>query len=323
MSTPVSVSPAHPSRPALGPYSNVTSISEVPVKARSRFLVAAVAPAILFLLLVGPPALAQGAPGIEKNKCLATKNKCASKVLAGLLKCRELCQKTPAKCGQVQLDCEAKVRAKFDGGETPEKGCFAKAEAKATLAKPDSICATTGDTTAFGEELEAVTAELLDRLEGTPPPSCGDGVVNVAGEQCDGDDLDGYSCSSFGRDGPLGCDGTCRFDAARCFDCTASGGASEGGACWFLGGSGQSCATACAAVGLSYDEATRTFAGSEGTNGNCAAVLSSFSIGFSGGGPNVGVGCVQESGLGAGRDKAPTTAAASCPICKRACACAP
>ncbi len=46
-----------------------------------------------------------------------------------------------------------------------------------------------------------------------------------------------------------------------------------GGACWFLGFGGESCDTACADVGLAYDPATETYAGSGGTLLQCDAVL--------------------------------------------------
>ena len=50
-------------------------------------------------------------------------------------------------------------------------------------------------------------------------------------------------------------------------------GIEVGGACWFLGALGESCTDVCGATGFPYDEATRTFAGSEGTAGNCTLVL--------------------------------------------------
>jgi hypothetical protein len=46
---------------------------------------------------------------------------------------------------------------------------------------------------------------------------CGDGVVNV-GEQCDGDDLNGFTCADLGyAGGELACDPvTCTYDASNC-----------------------------------------------------------------------------------------------------------
>lgn len=50
------------------------------------------------------------------------------------------------------------------------------------------------------------------------------------------------------------------------------GGAKFADACWYLAAIGQSCAELCASYG-GYNEATRTVAGSEGTDSNCATVM--------------------------------------------------
>ena len=50
-------------------------------------------------------------------------------------------------------------------------------------------------------------------------------------------------------------------------------GAIVGGAVWYLGAAGQTCATVCAAHG-GYNTATRDYAGSGGTLSQCSAVLS-------------------------------------------------
>ena len=56
---------------------------------------------------------------------------------------------------------------------------------------------------------------------------CGNGVVDI-GEQCDGDDLNGFSCMDLGYDaGDLACDPvTCTYDASGC---TTDGGTTGGG----------------------------------------------------------------------------------------------
>lgn len=125
----------------------------------------------LAALLLSLPHLvhAQGTPGVEPNKCLAGKMKCVTKKIAGHLKCRELCQKMPdKKCGQAQVDCEQKVRDKFDGGDAPEKGCFAKLEAKGERdgAKPDQVCRRSDDSAEMEQEVDAAVWELIARLEG-------------------------------------------------------------------------------------------------------------------------------------------------------------
>lgn len=48
-------------------------------------------------------------------------------------------------------------------------------------------------------------------------PGCGDGAIDVPGEQCDGNDLGGATCTSLGfAGGILACDGSCTFDTASC-----------------------------------------------------------------------------------------------------------
>jgi hypothetical protein len=88
--------------------------------------------------------------------------------------------------------------------------------------------------------------------------------------------------------------------------------ASVGGSCWYLGEAEASCADVCASHG-GYSEATRTYAGSAGSNGNCAAVLSA--LGLSGGVTNViaaeGVGCSNWPGFSFRVESPETTASAS------------
>ena len=91
-----------------------------------------------------------GVPGVDPNKCLAGKNKCVRKKMSALLKCRALCEKSPKRCGQAQLDCEAKAKRKFDGGDRPERSCFAKVEARQNPARPDTICTKLGDAAGDG-----------------------------------------------------------------------------------------------------------------------------------------------------------------------------
>ena len=48
-------------------------------------------------------------------------------------------------------------------------------------------------------------------------PACGDGSIDVPGEQCDVSDVGGGSCASLGfAGGALACDGSCAFDTASC-----------------------------------------------------------------------------------------------------------
>jgi hypothetical protein len=100
------------------------------------------------------------------------------------------------------------------------------------------------------------------------------------------------------------------------------------GACWYQAPD-TSCGAICNFVGLRYSEATRTFAGSDGTEANCDAVLAAF--GGGGGATDADCESVGLSGLGCfvGTEfpltarcvVPPTTAAASETGAIRACAC--
>jgi len=162
---------------------------------------------------------AQGLPGVDANKCLSAKNKCVSKKLVGLLRCREKCQKRPGRCGQVQTDCEAKVMKKFDGGAEPTKGCFAKVESKENPAKPDTICTTVNDTVAMEARVDGFVNGTIAILEGGAAAECGNGVVD-AGEDCDLGTLAGGTCDSATASaqpyGTLSCGAGCVFDTSGC-----------------------------------------------------------------------------------------------------------
>jgi hypothetical protein len=107
------------------------------------------------------------------------------------------------------------------------------------------------------------------------------------------------------------------------FDCAGAGGVEVGGFCWFASVIKQSCNQACGAVNLQYDDATRTYAGSDGTNQQCAAVLDPLGLLFTAVNP---VPCSEGAGCGADalslRCVAPaTTATSTIPGFNRACAC--
>ncbi len=99
-----------------------------------------------------------------------------------------------------------------------------------------------------------------------------------------------------------------------------------GDACWFTGELGQSCDQVCASEGLVYDDATRTVAGSDGTDANCLAILDHFmfpSTWLGGVACEVGIGCssMPIEFLSARCTSPPTTADAHGPGVVRICAC--
>ncbi len=78
------------------------------------------------------------------------------------------------------------------------------------------------------------------------------------------------------------------------------GGSDVGGVCWYFGADGASCDATCAGVGMASHVATRTYAGSDGTDANCQAVAEAVgAVGsFLGSAPcpgGPGLGCVDTS----------------------------
>lgn len=102
------------------------------------------------------------------------------------------------------------------------------------------------------------------------------------------------------------------------------------GACWYPAPD-TSCSAICSLAGLPYSSATRTFAGSDGTNANCAAVIAALgetvtitdtdctSLGISG----VGCAVFTEFALSVRCVTPPTTADALELDTARVCACLP
>jgi len=125
------------------------------VLSRSAVLGIPVLAALLVFVATGS---AQG-----PNKCLAGKNKCASKKIAGLLKCHAKAEKTNTAVDPI---CTQKVTDKFDGGAVPAKGCFAKLEVK-----NDGPCVTTNDTSAVETTVDNNVSTIVTQLDpGFPAP---------------------------------------------------------------------------------------------------------------------------------------------------------
>jgi hypothetical protein len=113
------------------------------------------------LLAFGAVANAQG-----PNKCLAGKNKCASKKMQGLLKCHAKAEKDGVPVDPL---CTGKAIGKFDGGTVPTKGCFAKLEIK-----NDGPCLTNADTSAMENKVDAFVTDVVSELDPNPAPDQND-----------------------------------------------------------------------------------------------------------------------------------------------------
>ena len=125
------------------------------------------------LALVLALALMPAAPAsAQQAKCLAAKTACMATKAAGLLKCETLAE-TPGKPVDPNAkDCVTKVRAKFDGGIAPTKGCFEKLESKTP-----NDCLTLDDTGAAEAAVDACVASLVAAIDPPPPDQtkCGAG----------------------------------------------------------------------------------------------------------------------------------------------------
>jgi hypothetical protein len=110
------------------------------------------------LIAFGAVTSAQG-----PNKCLAGKDKCASKEMQGKLKCHTTAEKTGLA---VSATCIQKADDKHTGGAVPANGCFAKLEAK-----NDGPCLTTNDSGAVGSKDDAFVLDVVQTLDpGYPAP---------------------------------------------------------------------------------------------------------------------------------------------------------
>ncbi len=111
--------------------------------------------------------------------------------------------------------------------------------------------------------------------------------------------------------------------------CADEGGVEVGGKCWFLGATSDGCDTTCEDAGLVYDEATRTYAGSDGTWAQCQAVMDALDKtspeydDFGDNGCSDGFGCFLEPNVKtrARCTSPPTDATTSAGNARRACAC--
>jgi hypothetical protein len=245
---------------------------------------------LVMSLLVATAASAAPTP---EAKCQAAKNKAAG----NLADCRQAAEAKRAQTGDA-----AKYDAAILRCESAFAAAFAKAEAAA--AKKNGACPTSGDAAGIESMVTAHADTVAASLApGGAVPACGDGAINVIGEQCDTADLGGMACADLGHpDGALACNASCRFDAGDCRTCESEGGVFAAGSCWFLAASAAgSCDAMCASHGRVCNEAaTRDHAGSGGTLADCTALVNALdpvahtpldADNTSCGSPDLAVGC--------------------------------
>jgi len=204
------------------------------------------------MVLMATSALAGPTPA---QKCGASKNG----VLGNYMKCVHAAFAKSAAGGPFDAyKCSENLQTKWNLAETKGAG-----------ACPDT--ATFPELETFLSQHPYFVATMLTGTTGIP--DCGDGVINQVGEQCDGGAFGVTTCETLGYGGGvLACDDNCRFDAANCSSCP-NGTVEVGEECWLLSDSDQSCTAACAARGMTCQEATVVAFGSGGTDGDCAAAM--------------------------------------------------
>jgi len=177
------------------------------------------------------------------------------KAVGGYYACRQKATSVSVAKGTSSTDAMEKCRQKFQ-----DKWAAAAIKGTCPTAVPaDLESVVSGQATVAANAVAGVA-------------SCGNNAIDDAGEQCDGTQLDGLTCASFGLYGTLACTAGCQLDLGGCTACPAST-LEYHGACWVLSAIGKSCNEACTSLGLTYDTATSTIAGSLGTDDNCAALL--------------------------------------------------
>ena len=127
------------------------------------------------------------------------------------------CQRS---CGQ---DKKLPIADALSSGLTTCAGKLGTAYDNA-FARWGGSCPTVEPVSAFDAYLAQCRAEAEDAAAGGSFPACGDGAINVAGEQCDGGDLGGESCASLGFvggtlgcfTGGCGCGKGCSYDTRAC-----------------------------------------------------------------------------------------------------------
>src|SRR5262249_55355820 len=122
--------------------------------------------------------------------------------------------------------CPSQDQGGFDLGESdPGPPLFCSYPADPNEDPHDFYC--TYDT-ATGELVQDVDADLCPSNAVCSNATCGNDIAE-AGEQCDGSDLNGETCTDFGfTGGALSCDGSCSFDTSGCTSASCGDGTANG-----------------------------------------------------------------------------------------------
>jgi hypothetical protein len=135
--------------------------------------------------------------------------------------CEAAVELASGKYAQCQLKAESKFTKTGDAAKLSASlaVCASKLSTAyaVAFARWSASCPTVEPASSFSAFLSQCTTEVEAAAAGGSFPACGDGAVNIAGEQCDGGDLGGESCASLGfLSGALGCTAGCTFETSAC-----------------------------------------------------------------------------------------------------------
>jgi hypothetical protein len=205
------------------------------------------------------PALDPFFPGPipDGNLCSSKKKSCVAKKVKGLLKCYAKAEKKGLAVDPV---CLAKAMAKFDGGSSPAKGCFAKLEAKGG-------CLTISDTAAIEAIVDAfVEDSVIQIVTPTTTTTTTSSTTTTTTMLCDVGGLEFEGACWYLGVSDESCATVCANQALFCDSATSDAIAGQGG-------TSQNCLDVLSALGAGLTM-TSVF-------GNCAPVgCSATSDGF-------------------------------------------
>jgi len=145
---------------------------------------------------------------------------------AGALTDTEKCEADKLLASSKFAQCRLKADSTFAKSGDVAKRDAAYAKCSLSLSKSFQIietkygiaCPSTGDAQDIEAHLTQCSEDVSAASGGGSLPACGDDLVNVAGEQCDGGDLAGATCESLGFNlgGTLGCDAGCDYETTGC-----------------------------------------------------------------------------------------------------------
>lgn len=116
----------------------------------------------------------------------------------------------------------------YDGDandEVDESGSTEAGESTSTSTDDDPDDAAESTSTSSDDDTSSTTTTTTEESESDGNPVCGNGIIE-SGEQCEGADLAGQSCSDLGYvSGVLACDpGICVYDTSACTNDDEDGG---------------------------------------------------------------------------------------------------